>query len=84
CMALTYEVVTGPLPIQVELRSGSTLPIWCRLRDTEKDASRGIRPRTKFQIADILRNRELRNSDVSIETRYPAVNLRIEAELLMF
>lgn len=84
CTALTYEAVTGPLPIQVELRSGSMLPIWCGLRDTEKEASPRIRPQNKFQIADILRNRELRNADVSIETRYPAVNLRIEAELLMF
>lgn len=84
CTSLTYEAVTGPLPIHVELRSGSTLSIWCGLRDTETAASRRNRPQTKFQIADILRNRELRNADVSIETRYPAVNLRIEAELLMF
>ncbi|WP_405118092.1 site-specific integrase [Pseudomonas leptonychotis] len=84
CTSLTYEAVTGPLPIQMKLRSGSTLTIWCGLRDTEKEASRRTRPQTKFQIAAILRNRELRNSDVSIETRYPAVNLRIEAELLMF
>lgn len=84
CKSLTYEAVTGPLPIHVELRSGSTLPIWCRLHDPEKGALRRTRPQTKFQIAAILQHRELRNADVSIETRYPAVNLRIEAELLMF
>ncbi|MFJ7884014.1 site-specific integrase [Pseudomonas sp. NPDC096917] len=84
CKSLTYEAVTGPLPIHVELRSGSTLPIWCGLKDPEKGALRRTRPQTKFQIAAILQNRERRNADVSIETRYPAVNLRIEAELLMF
>lgn len=84
CTSLTYETMTGPLPVKVAFRTGAKLAMWCGLRDPKKKASRQAQPQAQYQSAAIHRHQTLRNSDIPIESRCPAVNLRIEAELLMF
>nr|WP_180205647.1 site-specific integrase [Pseudomonas sp. SbOxS1]NYU05637.1 site-specific integrase [Pseudomonas sp. SbOxS1] len=84
CNSLGYDATIGELPVKVALRSGEQLELWCRSSDPEKENPLSKLPRKQHQIDAINQNREFRNSDISISTRYTVVNLRIEAELLMF
>ena len=80
CESLSYEATTGRLPVLVSLRSGQQQEFWCKSRQSTRRKNLS-NPRA---IKTIARNVELRSSDTSIGTRHSVVNLRIEAELLMF
>lgn len=80
--SLTNEAITGPLPVVVEYRNGVRQELWGRLR----------RPETVRYLAlpdcaarrDVERVRAAVSADGSLISRRPFVNLRIEAELLIF
>jgi hypothetical protein len=80
--ALTVEAITGPLPLLIKYRSGVRQEMWGRLRPPEKvrylALSRGHARRL------IEKRRAEISSDGSLASRRAFVNLRIEAELLIF
>ncbi|MDW3683333.1 site-specific integrase [Cupriavidus sp. CV2] len=84
CDALTVESIRGSLPVRIPLRSGKVLEEWSFLprpevdEPIEGDTSR----RRRAPISDQARGAWM--ADTSLRTRYPLVNLRIEAELLLF
>lgn len=84
CESLSYDATTGRLPVLVSLQSGQQKEYWCKARDPEKVNPRSKNERKPYQISAIAKNLKLRSSDTSISTRYAVINLRIEAELLMF
>ncbi|QJC82382.1 tyrosine-type recombinase/integrase [Pseudomonas umsongensis] len=74
--ALTQEKVRERLPIVIELRCGKTLHEWCRMMPNEK-----LKPHNSDSRKN-RRNNSLINTSWS--HRYPILNLRLEAELLIF
>jgi len=80
CRSLTLETINGTLPILISTFNNPVFEHWSGLIDEKKlcgtlDARYERRRRA-------LRSR--RAADTSLNTRYSVVNLRIEAELLMF
>ncbi|WP_273271009.1 MULTISPECIES: hypothetical protein [unclassified Methylophaga] len=80
CSALTIEATKGPLPVRIPLRTGQVLEQWSGLPHPDKLAVR----RTKYQIEASMETRAAWEADGTLRTRYSLVNLRIEAEMLMF
>lgn len=84
CNALTLEATLGPLPVRIPLRGGQILEQWSRLPKPERVLAQRTKPQSKA-IAEASRlTRAAWEADRTLRTRYPLVNLRIEAELLMF
>jgi hypothetical protein len=83
CVALPVDVVFGALPVKIPLRTGQELIEWSRLPSPEKvDAFSGIgKPSV---IAQSKARRAAWENEKSTRTRFPLVNLRVEAELLVF
>lgn len=84
CNALTLNTTKGSLPVRISLRTGQALLQWSGLPHPEKAAARRTRPQKRAQIDASLAARAAWEADRTLRTRYPLVNLRIEAELLMF
>jgi integrase len=78
--ALTIESIRGPMPLTIRLRSGQTLEEWCRLKPAESLKTMHV-PQWR-RVA--LRRRAAWEADTSIGTRHSLINLRMEAELLIF
>lgn len=81
--SLDVNVIFGRLPVRFEFRSGKVVEEWLRLRPPEsiKMLSDSARP--------YYRNRQIAvraawEADTSLRTRGPLVNLRIQAEMLIF
>lgn len=68
CDGLPLEVLWGPLPARIPLRSGGELEHWSKAHAKEW---------RKTMLDNYA-------ADRTLETRWPLANLRIEAELLMF
>ncbi|VVQ17305.1 hypothetical protein PS938_04400 [Pseudomonas fluorescens] len=82
CNSLTLEATRGPIPVLVSFRSGQTLEQWCGLQAQPRVAPNGVRPANLAKSA--LARRAAREAEPSSRTRVGVLNLRIEAELLMF
>ncbi len=82
--ALTIETIQGPLPVTIQFRSGHSMDEWCYLDPPEKVKALGsanVPPRhRKVSLA----RRAAWSADTSHRTRHPLINLRTEAELLIF
>lgn len=85
CDGLTLATIWGDLPARVPLRNGGELVDWSgmktgRVRRTTKSHA------SKIRYADKVREeaRAAYVAERTMRTRYPLVNLRLEAELLMF
>ncbi|HDS1696893.1 MULTISPECIES: hypothetical protein [Pseudomonas] len=78
---LPLEIIYGKLPILINLRDGNTLVEWCRLKKPEDVKSLLKRPSRAAYISDARKRWE---DEHSLRTRYAVINLRIEAELLIF
>lgn len=79
---LTLEKVFGSLPVLIEFRTGSILTEWSGLRPIEiiktpSHPSKSVREQTAAK-------RVAWEQDKTWRTRYPLLNLRLEAELLIF
>lgn len=73
---LTVEKIQGTLPVIIPMRNGDSLEEWSGLI-----AERDLKPHTKISS---LKNRTERLQNISWDARYPLINLRLEAELLIF
>lgn len=83
CEQLTTSRIKGPLPVILDLRSGQ-LEHWSKLSHRANVQSGAPVRATSSAVASANRKPSAWESDTSLRARYPLVNLRIEAELLMF
>ena len=81
--ALTLDAIRGPLPVTIHLRKGPIIKRWCRLLPPEKLLSlrEDAQPHQKKKV---MARRARRAADTSNRCRHSVINLRIEAELLIF
>lgn len=85
CDGLSIEVVLGPLPVRIPLRSGGELVEWSGLLPSDSlICSKQDTPSRRYQAKASKATRAVYEADRTVETRYPLVNFRMEAELLMF
>lgn len=85
CDYLTLEALWGPLPVRIPLREGNVLEEWCKLKPmTKLISARRDSCKRRYNAKKAAARRASHEGDLSLRTRYPLSNLRIEAELLMF
>jgi hypothetical protein len=84
CDSLSSSAIRGSLPIQIRFKDGRDMNHWSGLRDIETLK----RPPSPFLIPDrspeILSRRHAWELDNSNRTRQSVINLRIQAEMLIF
>lgn len=87
CEQLDTDVIWGPLPARIQLRSGDELFEWCGLHITDPlqlNPDISMTKQQRSNIRNLLKNREALVTDRSPDKRAVLVNTRVEAELLMF
>lgn len=87
CDALTIEVINGPLPILIRFRTGQELTEWSghRSPDTVKSLTDDpIDSRSRYNRTRSTKARSAWDTDTSVHCRYPIINLRIMAEMMIF
>lgn len=83
--ALTVDVIRGPLPVDIRFRSGKLLSEWSGLIPPEKlKLLTANTPKRSSSRKKVLANRAAWQADTTRRTRSPLINLRIEAEMLIF
>lgn len=82
--SLSLEAVYGPLPVKIRLRDGRVLEQWSGLRSPESLAVFQPGYKNTALTKLVLLQRTKWEADRTLRTRYPLVNLRILAELLVF
>ncbi|WP_157598751.1 site-specific integrase [Rhodanobacter sp. Root561] len=83
--ALSIEAIRGPMPISIKFRTGQIIEEWCgpQKKPLELLSTYGIRRHAiTFQKAKEQRERWM--ADSTNRNRSTGINLRIEAELLIF
>lgn len=83
--ALHLDTLWGPLPVRIRIRTGHELEEWSGL--IPPATLRRSPPKTPQQRYAVKRSNERRTAyetDRTVRTRHPLVNLRIDAELLIF
>lgn len=87
CLSLSLDKVWGDIPVRINFRAGTFIDYWCGRVASKKQ----VEPTSAKQKAWQNHNSrvsakalEVLNADRSLRTRYPLVNLRVQAELLMF
>lgn len=80
CTLLNHDVIMGSLPVTIRGRNGATLKHWSGLVSDEKLSST-VTSRAERERRSL---RQAWEAERSHRTRYPLINLRIEAELLLF
>jgi hypothetical protein len=81
---LTLEAVYGSLPVKIRLRNGQILEMWSKLRNPASAVSLQPGYRNTENTKKVLQQRAGWEADRTLRTRYPLVNLRILAELMVF
>lgn len=82
---LPLDKVFGPLPVRIPLRSGQELVEWSFLAPPDKTLwANPQTPQHRYYAKKAEQIRADYENDRTLRTRYPLVNLRIEAELLFF
>lgn len=81
---LTVDAIRGPLPIPISFRDGRIEDVLCNLRPTHTVNSLSESPRNRANAIRAVLNRARLSADHSPKIRYPAINLRVEAEALLF
>ena len=77
-MSLSLVAIRGQLPVSIRFRTGQVIDEWAGLRiHAANTPSATTHPERE-------RGRETRLTSFSLRTRFPLVNLRVEAELLIF
>lgn len=85
--ALSIEAIRGTLPVKIPFRSGQVIEQWSGLIPAEKVNILTEEPTTRkhrYTRNLIKKNRAAWEADTSLRTRYPLVNQRIQAEMLVF
>lgn len=85
CDGLPLSAIWGALPVRIHLRSGGILEEWSGLRPAGAILSdKRDTPIRRFNAKKSAATRTAYINDRTLKTRHSLVNLRIEAELLMF
>lgn len=81
---LSLDAIYGSLPVNIPLRNGGFLELWSRLQKSSTLVT--LRPgyKNKYLTRSVLKLRAEWEAEHSLRTRFPLVNIRIEAELLVF
>ena len=85
--ALSVEAIRGSLPVKIPFRTGQVIEDWSGLVSAEKVLSLNIEPTTpqnRYNRKLVKKMRAAWEADISLRTRYPLVNLRMQAEMLIF
>ncbi|MBM5458562.1 hypothetical protein H8F21_13415 [Pseudomonas sp. P66] len=82
--ALTKEAISGPLPLIITFENGTTLEEWSGFPRPDRFQNIENVKRSRTDKQRILDTALRRQNDTSLQTRHPLINLRIEAELLIF
>jgi len=82
--SLSLEAVFGPLPVKLRFRNGQILEQWSGLRNPSSVKALHPDYRNSANTRKILQGRAKREIDFTIQTRFPLINLRIMAEMLVF
>lgn len=82
--ALSAQNINGTLPLEISIRSGGSLTEWCKLRPADTVKSLQVSSTRVTRRQATMNTRAAYISDISLRTRHPLVNLRLEAELLIF
>jgi hypothetical protein len=82
---LNLDAIWGPLPVRIPLRNGTVLEEWSHLKSPAKmKAPNPQYPRqSKINAKNAAKNRAAYEADRTLRTRFPLVNLRIQAEMLI-
>lgn len=82
--SLPLEVVYGKLPVTIRMRDGRSIEQWSGLQDPQTLACLQPGYRYRYQTEESQRTRAAWEAEHSLRTRYPLVNLRILAEVMLF
>lgn len=82
--SLSLKAVYGPLPVKLRFRNGQILERWSGLRNPSSVKALHPEYKNTANTKIILQNRAKWEADCTLRTRFPLVNLRILAELLVF
>lgn len=82
---LNLQAIWGPLPVRIPLRNGTVLEEWSGLKSpaTLKAPNPNYPRQAKINAKNAAKNRAAYEADRTLLTRYPLVNLRIQAEMFM-
>lgn len=83
---LSIDAIWGPLPVLIPLRNGKVLNEWSRLKrpETHRPPNPKYLRQAKRDAKQSMKLRADYEADRTLRTRFPLVNLRIEAEMHMF
>lgn len=83
--SLSTKAIHGSLPVRVAFRAGQVIEEWSGMVPLSKlkheNTGSNVKP---CYMRYLERSRSARQADTSRRTRYPLINLRIQAELLIF
>ncbi|HEY6898098.1 MAG TPA: hypothetical protein VI279_12625 [Rhodocyclaceae bacterium] len=82
--SLSFDAIFGTLPVPIRLRDTRSFELWSGLRSPAKVASLQAGYKNKAHTRKIREIRAAWGADRTLRTRHPLVNLRLEAELLVF
>lgn len=82
CEGLSLEKIRGELPLMIKLTGGAELEEWSGLVNPSK--VKALECPNSPRYKSTMRKRDAWSADTSMRTRRPLVNLRIQAELLIF
>ncbi|GAO72514.1 hypothetical protein [Comamonas sp. E6] len=83
--ALHVDAIWGPIPVRIQLRNGIALEEWSGLKRSEtlKPPNPKYPNQTKFLAKKSAQKRAKWTAETTFRTRYPLINLRIQAEMFM-
>lgn len=82
--SLPLEVIYGPLPALIRTRDGRCVEQWSGLKDPKKLACLQPGYKHKHATQAVLECRSAWEAAHTPRTRYPLINIRIAAELMLF
>lgn len=82
--SLPLEAIYGPLPVTISTRNGHSIEQWSGLTALQKLASLQPGYRNRSHTRTVLQIRAAWEADRTLRTRFPLVNLRILAEMMVF
>jgi hypothetical protein len=82
--SLPLEAIYGKLPVTIKTRDGRSIDQWSGLANPRKIASLQPGYPYRYQTKEALRTRAAWEGEHSLRTRFPLVNLRILAEMMLF
>lgn len=82
--ALSVDAIRGSLPVKIAFRTGQVIEEWSALRELNKVKAITDGYAWPYARKTVINARAAWEADTSIRTRYPLVNMRIMAEMLIF